>query len=186
MASGGGGSRRRAVFLDRDGTIIEDAGYLADASRVRLLPGAIEALRSFRDRGMMLVVASNQSGIPRGLITPAQHAEVDARVKAVLAAEGVVLDAAYYCPHLPTDACRCRKPLPGMIEQAAREHGIDAARSYMVGDKMSDVAAGRAAGCTTALLGRGKDASSAAAAEPDHRGDDWTSLLASMETSWKI
>jgi D-glycero-D-manno-heptose 1,7-bisphosphate phosphatase len=180
---------RPAVFLDRDGTIIEDEGYLADASRVRLLPGALDALRAFRERGLALVVVSNQSGIPRGLITPAQHAEVDARVKAVLADAGVPLDAAYYCPHLPDAGCACRKPLPGMLEQAAREHGLDLARSLMVGDKMSDVAAGRAAGCVTALLGGGKDAAAAADAMPHHRAADWSSLLpsvlSSMEPSWK-
>jgi len=180
---------RPAVFLDRDGTIIEDEGYLADASRVRLLDGAIDALRTFSDRGMLLVVISNQSGIARGLITPAQHAEVDARVKAVLAEAGVPLDAAYYCPHGPDDRCSCRKPLPGMIEQAKRELDIDIAHSFMVGDKMSDVAAGRAAGCLTALIGSGKDAGTAQVAPealPHYRGIDWLSLLLSMEPSWKI
>ena len=179
---------RRAVFLDRDGTIIEDEGYLADASRVRLLPGAVEALRRFRDRGMMLVVLSNQSGFPRGLITPAQHVEVDARVKALLAGAGVPLDAAYYCTHLPGDGCACRKPKPGLIIQAASEHAIDTSRSFMVGDKLSDVAAGRAAGCITALLGSGKDAGSPMPADdvrPHHRADDWSALLSSMEQSWK-
>ena len=163
---------RAAVFLDRDGTIIEDEGYLADSSRVRLLPGALDALRAFRDRGLPLVVVSNQSGIPRGLITPAQHAEVDARVKEVLAEAGVPLLAAYYCPHLPDAGCACRKPLPGMLEQAGREHELDLARSVMVGDKMSDVEAGRAAGCFAAQL-----------------AGDWPALLSlilsSMETSWK-
>ena len=180
---------RAAVFLDRDGTIIEDEGYLVDASRIRLLTGAIDALRMFRERGFLLVVISNQSGIARGLITPAQHDEVDARVKAILAAHGVPLDAAYYCPHGPDDRCACRKPLPGMIVQAAREHDIDLTHSFMIGDKMADVAAGRAAGCTTALLGPGKDAGTANVAShalPHHRGDDWLTLLLSMETSWKI
>src|SRR5690348_11648442 len=122
---------RRAVFLDRDGTMIEDGDYLADASRVRLLPGVISALQSFRERGMMLIVVSNQSGIPRGLITAAQHAEVDARVRSLFASAGVPLDAAYYCMHLPGDGCACRKPRPGMIEQAARDHDIDTTRSIM-------------------------------------------------------
>jgi len=177
---------RRAVFLDRDGTIIEDEGYLAVPSKARFLPGVLDALRTFRDRGMMLVVVSNQSGIPRGLITPEQHAAVDARVRQMLSDEGVPLDAAYYCAHLPTDGCTCRKPRPGMLEQAAREHAIDLPRSFMVGDKLSDVEAGRAAGCITALLGNGKDrASGAPDATPDHSGDDWPSLLSSMETPWK-
>jgi D-glycero-D-manno-heptose 1,7-bisphosphate phosphatase len=173
---------RRAVFLDRDGTIIEDEGYLSDASRIRLVPGAIDALRTFREHGFLLIVVSNQSGIPRGLITPGQHTEVDARVKAILVAEGVPLDGAYYCPHLPDDGCPCRKPLPGMIDEAAREHGIDVSRSFMIGDKLADVAAGRAAGCITALLGHGKDSGDAV---PHHRADDWHALLSSMEPSWK-
>ena len=160
--------------------MIEDGGYLADASRVRLMPGILPALRAFREHEMMLVIVSNQSGIPRGLITEAQHAEVDARVRAIFASEGVPVDAAYYCA--------CRKPRPGMIEKAAREHGIDTARSLMVGDKLSDVAAGRAAGCITALLGSGKDLASpeqGAVVTPDHRADDWPSLLSSLETIWK-
>jgi D-glycero-D-manno-heptose 1,7-bisphosphate phosphatase len=179
---------RRAVFLDRDGTIIVDEGYLADAAKVRVLPGAIAALRGLRDRGMMLIVISNQSGIARGLITREQHELVDARMQELLAAEGVPLDAAYYCPHGPEDDCACRKPRPGMIEQAIREHAIDPARSIMIGDKLSDVAAGQAAGCITGLLGSGKDAGTPPTAEarPDHGGDDWPSLLSSMETSWKI
>jgi D-glycero-D-manno-heptose 1,7-bisphosphate phosphatase len=179
---------RAAVFLDRDGTIIEDEGYLADASRVRLLAGAVDALQTFRERGLLLVLISNQSGIARGLITPAQHGEVHARVQHVLAVEGLALGGAYYCPHGPDDGCACRKPKPGMLQQAARDLGVDLTRSFMVGDKMSDVAAGRAAGCITALLGNGKDAGTAnvgPGALPHHRGDDWLTLLLSMETSWK-
>ena len=180
---------RRAVFLDRDGTIIEDGDYLADAKRVRLLDGAIPVLRWFRDRDLLLVVVSNQSGIARGLITPAQHDEVDARLRSLLESEGVPLAAAYYCAHGPADGCACRKPLPGLIDQAAREHDIDRARSLMIGDKLADVAAGRAAGCTTALLGPGKDLASlpgAANVAPDHRADDWPSLLLSLESTWKL
>lgn len=178
---------RAAVFLDRDGTIIEDEGYLADASKIRFVPGALAALRAFRERGFLLVVISNQAGIARGLITPAQHAEIDGRVKALLAAEGVPLDAAYYCAHMPGDGCACRKPEPGMLLQAARDLDIELARSFMVGDKLSDVAAGHAAGCRTALLGPGKDASSftGCAPEPTHRANDWPTLLSSMENAWK-
>jgi len=175
---------RRACFLDRDGTIIEDVGYLADPSRVRALPGAVEGLRMLRRHGLMLVIVSNQYGIGRGLITPEQHALVDARVKAMLAADGVPLDAAYYCPHVPEDGCACRKPRPGMIEQAANEHSIDLARSFMIGDKLSDIDAGLAAGCITALLGPGKDAVPGAASperQPRIVGDDWAALLPSIE-----
>jgi D-glycero-D-manno-heptose 1,7-bisphosphate phosphatase len=173
----------RAAFLDRDGTIIEDECYLADPSKVRWVPGAVDALRKLRERGFLLVVVSNQSGIARGLITEEQHAQVAARVQAMLAREGVALDAAYYCKHAPEAGCVCRKPRPGMLEQAAREHSIDLTRSLMVGDKLSDVAAGHAAGCITALLGHGKDAGAAApspAVEPRYRADDWEALVSSF------
>lgn len=180
---------RRAVFLDRDGTIIVDESYLADPNRIRFVPGAIDALQALRGRGMMLVVVSNQSGVARGLITPRQHAEVDARFRGLLAGEGIPLDGVYYCVHGPDDGCACRKPRPGLIEQAAREHGIDPKVSFMIGDKLSDVGAGRAAGCITALLGRGKDALDVPIdpdLRPHHGADDWPTLLTSMETSWKI
>jgi D,D-heptose 1,7-bisphosphate phosphatase len=178
---------RRAVFLDRDGTIIVDENYLADPSLVRFLPGALDALRRFRDLGMMLVIVSNQSGIPRGFITPAQHEMVAARTLEICAAEGVTIDAAYYCPHLVGDGCECRKPRPGLLQRAAREHDIDLGRSFMIGDKLSDIEAGLAVGCTTGLLGEGKDkdARANASVQPHYRGADWPSLLLSMETSWK-
>ena len=172
---------RGAVFLDRDGTIIEDRHYLADPAGVCVLPGVIAALRAFRARGLLLVVVSNQSGVARGLITSDQHASVDARVRSLLESQGVPLDAAYYCTHRPDADCACRKPRPGMIVQAAHDLGIDCARSLMVGDKPSDVVAGRAAGCTTAQLGSAGDPSSV----PDHLAADWTSLIGSLETSWK-
>lgn len=172
---------RGAVFLDRDGTIIEDGHYLADPDRVCLLPGAIAALQAFRACGLLLVVVSNQSGVPRGLITSDQHAAVDARVRSLLESHGVPLDGAYYCTHLPGDGCACRKPRPGMLLQAAHDLEVDCARSLMIGDKPSDIVAGRAAGCTTALLGGAADPS----VVPDHLAADWPSLLTSLETSWK-
>lgn len=175
---------RRAAFLDRDGTIIHDAGYLADAEGVVLIPGAIAALKTFRDRGFILVVVSNQSGVPRGLITTEQHIAVSSRVSRLLAAEGVPLFASYYCMHLPTACCSCRKPKPGMLKEAARDHGIDLGGSFMVGDRMSDVEAGRAAGCMTALLAMSSSGAASWESAPDHRAENWPSLLASLEGSW--
>ena len=174
---------RRAAFLDRDGTIIEDEGYLADASKIRWLAGALAALRTLRDSGFLLVLVSNQSGVARGLITEEQHEQVAARVQAMLAREGVPLDAAYYCKHAPDTGCACRKPRPGMLEQAAREHSIDLSRSLMIGDKLSDVAAGQAAGCITALLGNVRHAGApgpSPVAEPRYRADDWETLVSSF------
>lgn len=143
---------RRAVFFDRDGTLIHDEHYLAKASRVRPIPGAIEALRRSRADGRLLVIVSNQSGLARGLIRPEEHAAVHARTMALFADAGVPIDAAYYCEHGPDAGCACRKPRPGMLLRAATEHGIDLAGSIMIGDKRSDVEAGEAAGARGVLF----------------------------------
>lgn len=140
-------SGRPAAFLDRDGTLIHDTDYPRDPALVELLPGAAAALRQFRDAGCALVVVSNQSGIGRGLITPAEAAAVHCRFVELLAENGVALDGAYYCPHAPGDGCDCRKPAPGLILRAAAELSLDLARSVMIGDKASDVEAGRRARC---------------------------------------
>ena len=142
----------RAVFLDRDGTIIHDRKYLADPDGVALIDGAVPALLEWRARGFLLVVVSNQSGVGRGLITLDAHVRVAERFTRVLADAGVTLDGVYYCLHAPNDGCECRKPLPGLIVRAARELEIDLTASLVIGDKSSDVAAGRAAGCEAALF----------------------------------
>jgi D-glycero-D-manno-heptose 1,7-bisphosphate phosphatase len=138
---------RPAAFLDRDGTIIHDRGYPRDPALVELLPGAAHGLRTLRARGLLLVVVSNQSGLARGRVTSAEAEAVHRRFVERLAEDGVVLDAAYYCPHGPDDGCACRKPAPGLLLRAASELGIDLERSFMAGDKDSDVEAGRRAGC---------------------------------------
>lgn len=153
-----------AVFLDRDGTIIEDVGYLRDEKDVRLLPGAAEGIRRLSGLGYLVVVVSNQSGIARGLLSEADLSRVQHRMKALLEAQGAHLDGAYYCPYLngpeaKVDAYRCnsslRKPAPGMILQAARELSIDLSRSWMIGNADCDVEAGVRAGCRTILLRHG-------------------------------
>ena len=162
--------RRRAVFLDRDGTLMEDVGYPSSPDSVMLVPGATKALLELREAGFALVVVSNQSGVARGLISPDQARAVHERLMAELAEAGAGVDGSYYCFHGPDAGCDCRKPAPGMILRAAAELGIDLGQSTMVGDKRIDAQAGRAAGCTTVLLARsGEDAASAA----DHVVDDW-------------
>mgnify|MGYP000287634644 CR=1 FL=1 len=141
---------RPALLLDRDGTLIVDAGYPRDPAQVAPLPGAIDALRAL-GRAWALVIVSNQSGIGRGLIQPAEAAAVHAEVVARFAAGGVAFAGAYYCPHAPAAACRCRKPAPGLVLDAARDLGLDLARSVMIGDRDSDLACGRAAGCGRVL-----------------------------------
>ena len=158
-----------AIFLDRDGTLIADVGYVRHPDDVRLLPGAADALKRFRDLGFRLVVVSNQSGVARGLFTDHQLQEIHQRLEQVLASDGVRLDAAYYCPYLPGPEAvvemyrrdsELRKPRPGMLLKAAQEHDLDLAGSWMIGDSPRDVEAGRRAGCRTILLsanGHGRD-----------------------------
>ncbi len=134
-------SARGAVFLDRDGTIIEDTGYLADPAAVRLLPGAAPAIARLNRAGVPAIVVTNQSGIARGLLDESAYAAVARRLDALLAAQGARLDADYHCPHHPdlTGPCECRKPGPLLYRMAAAEHGLHLADSWWVGDRMRDV-----------------------------------------------
>jgi D,D-heptose 1,7-bisphosphate phosphatase len=146
-------SKRSAVFLDRDGTIIYDVGYPNDPEQVCLLPGVEEAMTVLQDRGFLLIIISNQSGIGRGYITVDQAEKVHNEVVSSLAGRGVSIDASYYCPHAPEDRCQCRKPLPTLLFRAAKEFDIDLANSFMVGDKQIDMEAGKNAGCHAVHLG---------------------------------
>ncbi len=132
---------RRAAFLDRDGTLIEDAHYLADPDRVRLLPDAADAVRRLNAAGWLAIVVTNQSGIARGLVSEAQFAAVTRRLDELLAREVARIDATYHCPHLPeiSGPCDCRKPGVELHRRAAREHDIDLASSIYIGDRWRDV-----------------------------------------------
>ena len=150
---------RAAVFLDRDGTINEQMGYINHLSRFVLLPGVVAAIRRLNQAGVPVVVVTNQSGLARGYFPPALLDQVHAEMRQRLAEGGARVDGVYVCPHHPEAreeryrrACGCRKPRPGLLERAARELGLDLARSYMVGDRYSDVATGAAAGCRTVLV----------------------------------
>lgn len=133
-------TRRGAAFLDRDGTLIVERHYLADPDGVELIPGVIPALRALRARGHALIVVTNQSGIARGLISPAEYEAVQRRLAELLLEEGVTLDGVYHCPHHPdyTGPCACRKPGVALFEKAAREHGLELAGSLYVGDRVRD------------------------------------------------
>jgi len=133
---------RPAVFIDRDGTIIPDTGYIGDPDGVALLPGAAAAIARVRAAGFAVVVITNQSGIARGLITPEGYTAVAARLDAELAAAGAAIDATYMCPHHPdvNGPCDCRKPAPGLYLRAAHELEIDLTQSVLVGDRWRDVA----------------------------------------------
>jgi D,D-heptose 1,7-bisphosphate phosphatase len=134
---------RKAVFLDRDGTIIADKGYLSDPAEIAFLPGVIDALRQLQQMGYLLVVVSNQSGIGRGYFTEDRYLQVQEQFRQLLSRRGIKLDGIYYCPHGPEEACGCRKPAIGMALQAAADLNIDLAASCMVGDKDSDLEFGR-------------------------------------------
>ena len=152
-ASGVG--RRPFVFLDRDGTIIVQKPYLDDPAGVELIDGAAAALRRLREAGFGLAVVTNQSGIARGYFDKDRVEAIHERMRELLALEGLTLDAIYICPHAPGEGCLCRKPAPGMIDQAAREHRIDLGRSFIVGDKECDVDCGRNAGIRSVLVKTG-------------------------------
>ena len=143
-----------AVFLDRDGVINVDHGYVSTWERFEFLPGVPDALRALQDAGYLLIVVSNQSGIGRGYYCEADVESLNQAIAQHLGSTvGVTLSGFYHCPHHPTEAegefrrqCDCRKPAPGMIRQAVLDHGIDLKTSLLVGDKDSDIEAGRAAG----------------------------------------
>jgi D-glycero-D-manno-heptose 1,7-bisphosphate phosphatase len=154
----------RAVFLDKDGTLVDDVPYNVNPALIRLSAGAASGLRLLHAAGYALVVVSNQSGVARGLFPKTALRGVEERLCNLLDDLGVPLTAFYYCPHHPDGAaaryarrCRCRKPQPGLIRRAAREHGVALCRSWMIGDILDDVEAGRRAGCRTILIANGHE-----------------------------
>ena len=156
------GQARRAVFLDRDGTLIEEVGYLDRAERVALYPWSIDAVRALNRAGLPVVMVSNQSGVARGFFTEAVVEAVHGHIADLLEAGGVHIDAYYYCPHHPDGcvpayarACDCRKPGRGLVDQAVAEFGIDPARSFTVGDRWLDIALARTVGARGLLVRTG-------------------------------
>lgn len=153
----------KAVFLDRDGTLIRDGGYICDFKQVEVFPFAAAAVRRLNRAGFLVIVASNQSAVARGLCSEEQVQALHRELKAHFAGQGAVIDAFYYCPFLADGRVQAyrresplRKPAPGMLLQAAGDFGIDLASSFMVGDKADDIEAGRRAGCRTVLVRTGE------------------------------
>jgi D,D-heptose 1,7-bisphosphate phosphatase len=149
-----------AVFLDRDGTINEDPGYLGKAAQVKLFPGTAKALASLKKKlNCKLIVISNQSGIARGLISKQMVDEVNERINQILSADDVLIDDFYYCPYHPDynseEDCECRKPSPKLVFSAAEKYGIDLDKSYFVGDATVDILCGKNAGLKTILVKTG-------------------------------
>jgi histidinol-phosphate phosphatase family protein len=143
-----------AVFVDKDGTLVEDVPYNVDPAKITLAGGAEEAVGAFAERGMRIIVISNQPGAALGLFGEKELAGVEKTLQQKLHGR---LDGFYYCPHHPEAGCRCRKPSPGLLLRAAREHGVNLERSWMIGDILDDVEAGRRAGCRTCLIDNGNE-----------------------------
>ena len=149
-------ARNRAVFLDRDGVVIEDAHYLRRAAQLRLIPGAARAIARLRGAGFKVVIVSNQSGVARGYLTLTALRGIHRLLRKRLLAGGARLDALYFCPHRPSRACACRKPALGMLKAAQKRFRLDLKRSYFVGDTTTDILTARRAGCTAVLVRTGK------------------------------
>lgn len=165
---------KAVVWLDRDGTVVDDPGYLRDPDRLRLLPGAAEAVRRLNEAKVGVVLITNQSGIGRGRMTRADVDAVHDALREQLAAAGARLDAIHLCPHRPDDACDCRKPGPGLVERARRDLVVDPHRpQFCVGDKESDLGLGRATGCDTVLVGTGEGGATRRRLQEEGRLEEW-------------
>jgi D-glycero-D-manno-heptose 1,7-bisphosphate phosphatase len=154
----------KAIFIDKDGTLIEDIPYNVDPSRVKLQAETIEGLKRLKRDGFLLIVVSNQSGIARGYFAPEAIVNVRLKIEEILGQSDIKLDDLYFCPHHPEGSvteysieCNCRKPQPGMILKAAEKFNVDLSRSWMIGDILHDIEAGNQAGCRTILIDNGNE-----------------------------
>ncbi len=168
------GTGNRAVFLDRDGTIMEDSNYVGDVERVLVIPGAVAALRQLQEAGFKLFIITNQSGVGRGYFSREAVESIHGHLDEHFGRGGVRFDRYYVCPHHPEDNCDCRKPKPKFLLDAAREYGLDLSRCFMVGDRASDIQAGLNAGARTILVltGAGRETLAKQEVKPDHVAED--------------
>jgi D-glycero-D-manno-heptose 1,7-bisphosphate phosphatase len=177
----------KAVFMDRDGTIVEDVGYMNSPAQIKFIPGSIEAIKLLNEAGYKVVVITNQAGVARGLVTEDMLQTIDKTLHKWILNGGAHLDGLYYCPHHPEhgvypykQVCECRKPHPGLIKRAQRDLNIDLANSYMIGDKATDVEAGKRAGTKAVFVksGHGNEEKDKLVEKPDHIADN---LLAAVK-----
>ncbi len=182
----------KAVFLDRDGTVNEEVGYLSDLKQLKLVPGAGTAIKNLNDAGFLVVLVTNQSGIARGFFSEAFVHDTHVLLQQMLRNEGARLDGIYFCPHHPTEGkthytmeCECRKPGTGLIDRAARDLDIDVKQSYVVGDKWSDVELGQRAGAHTILVMSGFAQDDPGNTRPPHLADpDFISHTITDAAEW--
>ncbi len=144
--------KNKAVFIDRDGTINVDVHYLDDPNKFEMYPGVGEGVKKLKDSGFKIIVVTNQSGIARGYFTELQLPKIHEKMEKEFQRSNVILDGIYYCPHHPEDNCNCRKPNTGLFERVINEQDIDVKKSYMLGDKILDVGAGKNIGVRTVLI----------------------------------
>jgi D-glycero-D-manno-heptose 1,7-bisphosphate phosphatase len=170
----GAANHNRAVFLDRDGTIMEDANYVGRVDRVVVIPVAPAGLKRLREAGYRLFVVTNQSGVGRGYFSCEAVDEIHAHLNEQFGRAGVTFDRYYVCPHHPEDNCDCRKPKPKFLKDAAREFDLDLRRCFMIGDRPSDILAGINAGTRTVLVltGVGRDTLEKHETRPDYVARD--------------
>lgn len=164
-----------AVFMDRDGTVTEEMGYLKDPGKLRLIPRSGEAIRLLNKKGILTIVVSNQSGVARGYFTEKTVRETHKRLKELLKERGACLDGIYYCPHHPEFGslkyrkdCNCRKPKPGMLEKAAKRFNLDLERCYVIGDKVEDIKLAQNVGAKGILVLSGYGQRSKREIKPDY------------------
>ncbi|OGB90771.1 hypothetical protein A2625_06990 [candidate division WOR-1 bacterium RIFCSPHIGHO2_01_FULL_53_15] len=171
----------KAVFLDRDGTIIEDTGYITSPAEIKFIPGSIEAIKKLNEAGYKVIVISNQAGVARGILSENMVQTIDKAIYRQVLSGGGHIDASYYCPHHPEHGvypykqiCECRKPRPGLIKKAVKEKEIELAGSFMVGDKSSDIETGQCTGLKTVFVrtGHGRAEEKALKEKPDHIAND--------------
>jgi len=182
-----------AVFLDKDGTLLDDVPYNVDPGKMRLAPGAADALATFARMNVPIIVISNQSGVALGKFDEAALVEVERKLHELAANAGARLAGVYWCPHHPQGtvpryarACDCRKPAPGMIERAARELRLDLQRSWFVGDILDDIEAGHRAGCRAVLIDNGNETlwQRGPMREPDAIAKDMREAARIIERAW--
>jgi D-glycero-D-manno-heptose 1,7-bisphosphate phosphatase len=154
----------KAIFLDKDGTLIPDIPYNINPELITLMPDAIGGLKQLTEEGYLLIIVTNQAGVARGYFTEDKLSNVERRINYLLKEQGIRLSGFYYCAHHPQGTineyikdCDCRKPEPGMLLKAAKEHHIDLSASWMIGDILNDVEAGNRAGCKTVLINNGNE-----------------------------
>lgn len=171
----------KTVFIDRDGTINVNVEYLDTPDNFQMYPGVAEGIKKLQDAGFKILVVTNQSGIARGFFTEETLNKIHERMKNELSEKNASIDGLYYCPHHPDDNCDCRKPKTAMFEKAIKDHDVDVSQSFIIGDRMMDVEAGKKIGCKTILVPERKKMVEIerknSSVKPDYICDDFSSAV---------